>query len=465
MIPADPLAKLGPATILRADARALPLPDASVDLVVTSPPYFGLRSYTDGGLHYDGQIGSETTPAEFVAALLDCTREMARVLKPSASLWVNLGDKYASYEGSRGDGGIQTNRPRPIVAGGSGLAGGGAVRTKSLMGIPWRYALACIGADTALADPDVVNLLLRDVALGVLTLAEAAQVVDDLADYDRWDLGLILRAEVIWSKPNGLPESVTDRVRRSHETWFHFVKQPRYFAGVDEIRDPLAAKTLTHGGGGKSHGEGVNHYTPDAITTHRDGRGIGQARVRRPDPRGAPPRFSARDRRNSTQGAARTRRRPLRRVPRRMASVDHQRLVPGGHLHRMRRRPSTGRGRTTDDRAAIRSSPERPRSRCGKRTHLDQRHHGRTAVAPDHRLRLRMRFARRAEYTGGRPGSVRRHGHDRDGRPRPWPARNQRGPLSRLLPARPLALHRSRRARRRSRPSTRRPHHSQRRSR
>lgn len=289
MIPADPLAKLGPATILRADARALPLPDASVDLVVTSPPYFGLRSYTDGGLHYDGQIGSETTPAEFVAALLDCTREMARVLKPSASLWVNLGDKYASYEGSRGDGGIQTNRPRPIVAGGSGLAGGGAVRTKSLMGIPWRYALACIGADTALADPDVVNLLLRDVALGVLTLAEAAQVVDDLADYDRWDLGLILRAEVIWSKPNGLPESVTDRVRRSHETWFHFVKQPRYFAGVDEIRDPLAAKTLTHGGGGKSHGEGVNHYTPDAITTHRDGRGIGQARVRRPDPRGALP--------------------------------------------------------------------------------------------------------------------------------------------------------------------------------
>jgi hypothetical protein len=72
----------------------------------------------------------------------------------------------------------------------------GGVRHKSLIGIPWRYALACID-----------------------------------------DLGLILRAEVIWSKPNGLPESVTDRVRRSHEVWFHFTLQPRYFSAVDEIRE------------------------------------------------------------------------------------------------------------------------------------------------------------------------------------------------------------------------------------
>ena len=80
-------------TILRANALALPIADASVDLVVTSPPYFGLRSYQDGGKHYKGQIGSEATPTEFVDALIAATREMVRVLKPSGSIWVNLGDK------------------------------------------------------------------------------------------------------------------------------------------------------------------------------------------------------------------------------------------------------------------------------------------------------------------------------------------------------------------------------------
>jgi DNA modification methylase len=151
--------------IIRADARHLPLEDASVDLVVTSPPYFALRSYQDGGEHYGGQIGSEPTPAEFLDALLEVTRECVRVLKPSGSMFVNLGDKYVD---------------------------------KSLTGLPWRYALRCID-----------------------------------------DLGLILRAEIIWSKPNGLPEAVTDRVRRAHEQWFHFTAQPRYFAAVDEIREQV----------------------------------------------------------------------------------------------------------------------------------------------------------------------------------------------------------------------------------
>lgn len=160
--------------VIRADARDLPLDDDSVDLVVTSPPYFALRSYTDGGEHYAGQIGDEPSPTAFVESLLDVTRECMRVLKPSGSIWVNLGDKYAQATERRDNG----------------------VRQKSLVGIPWRYALRCID-----------------------------------------DLGLILRAEVIWSKPNGLPESVTDRVRRSHEQWFHFVMQPRYYSAVDEIRE------------------------------------------------------------------------------------------------------------------------------------------------------------------------------------------------------------------------------------
>jgi DNA modification methylase len=185
---------LGTAEVIRADARNIPLEDDSVDLVVTSPPYFALRSYQDGGEHYDGQIGSEPTPAEFVAALLDVTRECVRVLKPSGSLWVNLGDTYsrAGGGGAGSSDGTTGRGPRPSRA-------AGTIPTKSLSGIPWRYALACID-----------------------------------------DLGLILRAEVIWSKPNGLPESVTDRVRRSHEQWFHMVLNPRYFSAVDEIREAHA---------------------------------------------------------------------------------------------------------------------------------------------------------------------------------------------------------------------------------
>jgi len=186
---------LGTAQVIRANSRHLPLADDSVDLVVTSPPYFALRSYQDGGAHYAGQIGDEPTPDEFVSSLLEVTRECVRVLKPSGSLWVNLGDKYSAHaSGDRArDVRNGTGQGMYVAGAGQGVAG---IRPKSLIGIPWRYALRCID-----------------------------------------DLGLILRAEVIWSKPNGLPESVTDRVRRSHEQWFHFTLQPRYFSAVDEIRE------------------------------------------------------------------------------------------------------------------------------------------------------------------------------------------------------------------------------------
>lgn len=182
------------ASIIRGDARHLPLADNSVDLVVTSPPYFGLRSYQDGGEHYAAQIGSEPTPAEFVEALLDVTRECVRVLKPSGSLWVNLGDKYSGAQAQNFGGKSHAGESAKVWAQTNPKNTG--IPNKSLMGIPWRYALRCID-----------------------------------------DLGLILRAEVIWSKPNGLPESVTDRVRRSHETWFHFTPSRRYYSAVDAIRE------------------------------------------------------------------------------------------------------------------------------------------------------------------------------------------------------------------------------------
>jgi len=188
---------LGTATVLRANARALPIPDDSVDLIVTSPPYFALRSYTDAGEHYAGQIGDEPTPAEFLDSLLAVTRECMRVLKPSGSLWVNLGDKYSDRAGPEWAGSSDrlTGRPpKPRRQSSTAMA-----PRKSLLGLPWRYALACID-----------------------------------------NLGLILREEIIWSKPNGLPESVTDRVRRSHEHWFHLTLNPHYFSAVDEIREQHA---------------------------------------------------------------------------------------------------------------------------------------------------------------------------------------------------------------------------------
>ena len=186
----------GSAHIVRGDALELPLADDSVDLVVTSPPYFGLRSYQDAGEHYAGQIGDEDSPHAFVDNLVTATSEMARVLKPGGSIFVNLGDKYsgAQQQSSGRQAGTSSadywRRTDPKRTG---------IPNKSLMGIPWRYAIRCID-----------------------------------------DLGLILRAEIIWSKPNGMPESCTDRVRRSHEQWFHFTKQPRYFAAVDEIREPAS---------------------------------------------------------------------------------------------------------------------------------------------------------------------------------------------------------------------------------
>jgi DNA modification methylase len=194
--------------VLRGDARSLPLPDASVDLIVTSPPFWALRSYTDGGVHYDGQIGAEQTPAAYVDSLIACTAEWVRVLKPAGSLWVNLGDKYNSAaSGQNGTGATPARGPKMYRAErGRETA---VVRPKSLIGLPWRYALRCID-----------------------------------------DLGLTLRAEVIWSKPNGQPESVTDRVRRSHEQWFHLVREPRYFSAVDEIREPHSDHTLRYYGPG-----------------------------------------------------------------------------------------------------------------------------------------------------------------------------------------------------------------------
>ena len=182
--------------LIRGDATSVPLADDSVDLVVTSPPYFALRSYTDGGEHYAGQIGSEATPQAFLDALWAVTAECRRVLKPSGSMFVNLGDSYSRGSRTTVDGTTDKRRQ-----GDSRVPPCRDIPAKSLMMLPQRYAIGCID-----------------------------------------QLGLIARAEIIWAKPNGLPESVTDRVRRSHEQWFHFTKEPRYFSAVDEVREEYSER-------------------------------------------------------------------------------------------------------------------------------------------------------------------------------------------------------------------------------
>src|SRR3990167_136429 len=193
--------------VVRGNARRLALADDSVDLILCSPPYWGLRSYRDGGEHYSGQVGSESTPQDYVDELVGMIdADWRRVLKPSGSLWLNLGDKYAGSGGHNNAGLAHQNGPMVGTEQATTRRDGpnrypqtDLARPKSLLGLPWRVALALI------------------------------------------DRGGILRAEVIWSKPNGLPESVTDRVRRSHEQWFHLTLGPRYYAAVDRIREPSSS--------------------------------------------------------------------------------------------------------------------------------------------------------------------------------------------------------------------------------
>ena len=165
------------------------LPDASVQCCVTSPPYWGLRDYG----HPD-QIGNEPTPEEYVESLLAVFREVRRVLRDDGSLWLNLGDSYSSNGGSRPNGSSdgQLGRGTPPIAGSRK-----AVRKpKDLIGVPWLVAFAL--------------------------------------QSDGW----WLRQDIIWAKPNPMPESVTDRCTKSHEYVFLMSKSERYFYDAEAIKEP-----------------------------------------------------------------------------------------------------------------------------------------------------------------------------------------------------------------------------------
>lgn len=191
------------ATILVGDVRErlAELPNQSVQCVVTSPPYWGLRDYGNGG-----QIGLEQTPEEYVDEMVKVFAEVKRVLKDDGVLWLNLGDSYASnpasggrstsssFHGSGASANSDHHTPRRKWIQPEGL------KPKDLVGIPWRVAFA-LQAD-----------------------------------------GWWLRQDIIWHKPNPMPESVTDRCTKAHEYVFMLTKSSRYYFDNDVIREPAVGK-------------------------------------------------------------------------------------------------------------------------------------------------------------------------------------------------------------------------------
>jgi DNA modification methylase len=165
----------------------------SVQTCVTSPPYFGLRDYG-----HDGQIGLEQTPGEFVAKLVEVFREVRRVLRDDGTLWLNLGDSYAN-DGKWGgsSGGKHASALHGATSIGRGKVSTG-LKPKDMVGIPWRVAFA---------------------------LQE-----------DGW----FLRQDIIWAKPNPMPESVTDRCTKAHEYLFLLSKSQRYYFDAGAIREQAA---------------------------------------------------------------------------------------------------------------------------------------------------------------------------------------------------------------------------------
>ena len=181
--------------ILQGDCRETlkKLADYSVNCIVTSPPYFGLRDYG-----HEGQIGLEPTPDEYVEGIFEVFREARRVLRDDGTLWLNLGDSYATQGGSgrQGQSGQRaTRRFTAEIASAKGVPDG--LKPKDLIGIPWRVALA-LQAD-----------------------------------------GWYLRQDIIWHKPNPMPESVTDRCTKAHEYIFLLSKSERYYFDNDAIKEPL----------------------------------------------------------------------------------------------------------------------------------------------------------------------------------------------------------------------------------
>jgi DNA modification methylase len=185
--------------IIHADVtKGIPLPDKSVNCIVTSPPYWGLRDYG-----VEGQLGLERTPEGYVSKLVEVFRECWRVLRDDGTVWLNLGDSYASSGKNRTEKQAiakstlngSTRNQMSILKQQSKITDG--LKPKDLVGIPWMVAFA-LRAD-----------------------------------------GWYLRQDIIWQKPNPMPESVIDRCTKAHEYIFLLSKSAKYYFDAEAIKTPL----------------------------------------------------------------------------------------------------------------------------------------------------------------------------------------------------------------------------------
>lgn len=211
--------------ILQGDAFEIlkTLTEESVDCIITSPPYFGLRDYG-----VKGQVGLEEIPQDFIDSMVLIFRAARRVLKKNGTLWLNIGDSYSSFRDSkstpdnlRGDSAgtkvpVSNNRnPRNLRRAG--------LKHKDLIGIPWMLAFA-LRAD-----------------------------------------GWYLRSDIIWHKPNPMPESVKDRPTKSHEYVFLLTKSETYFYDTDAIREPhIWADDKRNDGKRHTYADTAKHNQKDA---------------------------------------------------------------------------------------------------------------------------------------------------------------------------------------------------------
>lgn len=205
--------------LITGNAINIPLADKSVQCVVTSPPYYGLRDY---GI--SGQIGLEQTPEEYAANLVKVFREVWRVLRDDGTLWLNLGDSYWGAKGASSQAWSSEHQDRDTLEKpyhqitGKGETrptdrGHDSIKGKDLIGIPWMVAFA-LRAD-----------------------------------------GWYLRSDIIWHKPNPMPESVRDRPTKSHEYIFLMTKSQRYYYDQDAVREEQQVESrlrLTRGWNGNS---------------------------------------------------------------------------------------------------------------------------------------------------------------------------------------------------------------------
>jgi DNA modification methylase len=177
------------------------LPDASVHCCVTSPPYWGLRDYG-----HDGQIGLEPTPEAYVARMVEVFREVRRVLREDGTCWVNLGDSYNGIGGPGKQDGGPIGKTAAVAIEGTKGRRISTIKPKDLVGIPWRVAFA-LQAD-----------------------------------------GWWLRQDIIWHKPNPMPESVRDRCTKAHEYVFLLTKSERYFYDAEAVKEQAAESSWKRDG-------------------------------------------------------------------------------------------------------------------------------------------------------------------------------------------------------------------------